>query len=333
MGKKVEVKVTTRGVGKVNRAIASIGTKFDRLKRDVKRAGASLVTFKNAAVIAGSAIALKKAFDFVEMGASIEKQRAAFESLAKSHGSSADKILSNLKRISRGTVDTVSLMQSANKALLLGIDPGQFTKLMEIARAASKATGDTVTKSFEDITVGIGRQSKLILDNLGIIVKVGDANKKYAAKLGKAASALTDAEKKQAFLNATVEAGQAIIDGVGKDTDSTSDAIDRFKVSIKEATDELRELASAGLNGVIEAVEELNVKLESTSKIAEKIPVEKFGLLAAAARGGKLPGDVPGTPAYELKQAKEAARRAQNYAAYIKKAQIKGVAVPSVGEV
>ena len=42
MGKKVEIKVTTRGVGETNKAIARIGTKFERLKRDVFGAGSAL---------------------------------------------------------------------------------------------------------------------------------------------------------------------------------------------------------------------------------------------------------------------------------------------------
>ena len=46
MGKKVEIKVTTSGVGETNKAIARIGTKFERLKRDVFGAGSALGKLK-----------------------------------------------------------------------------------------------------------------------------------------------------------------------------------------------------------------------------------------------------------------------------------------------
>ena len=64
----------------------------------------------------------------------------------------------------------------------------------------------------------------MILDNLGIIVKVGDANKRYASILGKTSNELTDAEKKMAFLNATIEAGEDLMGRLGKQTKSSAAA-------------------------------------------------------------------------------------------------------------
>jgi sugar-specific transcriptional regulator TrmB len=69
---------------------------------------------------------------------------------------------------------------------------------------------------FNDIVVGIGRASPLILDNLGITVKIGEANEKYAESLGKASKELTVAEKKQALLNAVLDQGASIMERVGE---------------------------------------------------------------------------------------------------------------------
>ena len=81
---------------------------------------------------------------------------------------------------------------------------------MEISRASARAFGESVGFMFDSIVKGIGRQSKLILDNLGIIVSAEDAYRKYAASIGKSKDQLTEMEKKQAFLNATLEAGEAM---------------------------------------------------------------------------------------------------------------------------
>jgi len=231
--------------------------KFDKgIKKSKKGAEGLEKQFKStrlaalgiAAAVVGIGIAITKAFSFAEGGAKINAQAAAFKNLAKTYNADGAKILKTLREVSKGTVDTVNLIESANKALLLGIDPSKFVKLMEIARAASKATGDTITKSFEDITIGIGRQSRMILDNLGIIVKVDDANKRYAKQLGITASKLTDTQKKQAFLTETMRAGQKIIDGVGNTAMDAADGFAQLKTQIKNAADDFKTGFAKGLS-------------------------------------------------------------------------------------
>jgi hypothetical protein len=91
---------------------------------------------------------------------------------------------------------------------------------MKIASATSKMTGQSITEAFNDITMGVARQSRMILDNLGIIVNVDDANRKYAKSLGTTADALDDAQKKQAFMNAVLEAGNDMIKRLGSSSGS-----------------------------------------------------------------------------------------------------------------
>jgi len=131
-------------------------------------------------------------------------------------GVSADKILRSMRELSGGTISTMELIQSSTRAMILGLPIDKLDKLMRIARASATAMGTDVKQMFDDIVVGIGRQSRLILDNLGIVVKMEDAYKKYAEQLGKTASQLLETEKRQAFLNAVLEEGERIIRQVGK---------------------------------------------------------------------------------------------------------------------
>lgn len=223
---------------KFNKGVDRAEKRSRDLNKALKRTGVAAIAL--GASLATAGFAIKKAFDFARTGAQLQSQRQAFENLAKTFKTSGRVIIDSLKAVSKGAVDTASLVDSATKAMLLGIDPKKFAKLMEIARAASKATGDTITKSFSDISVGIGRMSKLILDNLGIIVGVESATNKYAKQLGIAASAMTDAQKKQAFLNATLEAGQAIIDGVANRTLDFSDRLAQLTTSFTEFFNEAK---------------------------------------------------------------------------------------------
>jgi hypothetical protein len=78
-------------------------------------------------------------------------------------------------------------MVGMNRALALGAanNAEQFGELSRTAITLGRALGVDATFAMESLSLGIGRQSRLILDNLGLIVSVETANKKYAAALGK----------------------------------------------------------------------------------------------------------------------------------------------------
>ncbi len=149
----------------------------------------------------------------------------AFENMAKVAGASSAEILKSMKELSGGTISTMETIQSANRAMILGIPIDKLDEMMGIARASAAATGESVKKMFDDIVVGVGRQSRMILDNLGIIVDAVQANEDYAEAMGIVGRELTDTERRQAFLNATLKAGEDIIKKVGKAGREMTDAV------------------------------------------------------------------------------------------------------------
>lgn len=151
-------------------------------------------------------------------GKNVDLVKQSMDKLAASFGESGDVMLANLKRVSNGMVSDFDLMQASARAMVLGLKPDEIVKYMEIAAASTKATGQSMTQAFDDITLGAARQSKLILDNLGIIIKLDDAYDQYAKKLGVTASELTEVQKKQAFTNAVMAAGDKQIKVLGNTT-------------------------------------------------------------------------------------------------------------------
>lgn len=184
------------------------------------------------AAIGGAWIAANQAWGLAKEGAQGMQQRQGFANLAGSRGLNGDAILAELERVSAGTIATQELVEKAGTSMLLGIDGKVLPKLLEIARASSRITGASITKSFEDVSLAVGRQSKMILDNLGIILDVDKANAAYAASLGKTAASLTDAERKQAFMNATLAAGQQVIDDVGVSGMTTMEKLQRMEATM-----------------------------------------------------------------------------------------------------
>ena len=71
-----------------------------------------------------------------------------------------------------------------------------------------------------------------MLDNLGIIVDVARANENYAKELGTTASKLTEAERKQAFINEALAQGKDLVEGIGVEVQTSAQKIETFTSTI-----------------------------------------------------------------------------------------------------
>jgi len=158
-------------------------------------------------VTAGLVIAGKALFDLGERGAIVEQTGESFDFLIEKLELAPD-LLDQLSDAALGTVDRMTLMGGVATLLAgttdeLGNRLGNATpQLLEIAKAANKLNpqlGDTAFM-FESIATGVKRAQPLILDNLGLTIKVGAANEAMAKELGKSVEALTAEEKAMAIL-------------------------------------------------------------------------------------------------------------------------------------
>lgn len=204
-----------------------------------------------SAAVYGAMRLMSAGWDMMKEAANFEQQQKSFANLASSYGANSNEIVEQLKKVSSNTISTMTLIEKAGTAMMMGIDPDKIVKLMEIARATARMTGQSVSQAFSDISLAVGRQSKMILDNLGIIVSVDAANKAYAKTLNKTAKELTDVERKQAFLYATVEAGTDLIERLGEQTDTTRDKMDRLSAVVANFKIQVG-LATIALVGLIE---------------------------------------------------------------------------------
>lgn len=140
------------------------------------------------------------------------KLRGSFDELASGAGQSADQMLAAMRAASNGMITDADLILSANKAMLLGVadSADELTSLLQVAQARGKAMGMSATDAFNDIVTGLGRESALILDNLGITIDTTSVMEDYARSLGVAADQLDSTQRKQALLNEVMRQSQNI---------------------------------------------------------------------------------------------------------------------------
>lgn len=168
----------------------------------------------------------------------------AFGNLTKSAGLVTEDALMAMNSGLKGTVDEMEMMRLANNALLLDVvkSEQELADLAEAGRRLGKAMGIDAAKGFESLVVGIGRQSKLWLDNLGIIIKVEKAYEDYAMAVGKLVEELTDEERKQAFIKATHRAMEKRLAALGEDIESSAEAYGRLGAAASKAWTEISKI-------------------------------------------------------------------------------------------
>lgn len=206
-----------------------------------KMAGAMSLTTVGALALGAALIGLGM------RGAAMTGVVQAFDALSQSIGVTSNVFLADLREAARGTVADMALMRQANLALA-GAGPqlaealgkqGGLAGLLEIARVQARATGQDVDYLFNSLVTGVKRSSPLLIDNTGLVLKVGEATDAYAKAIGKAADALTAEERQIALLNATLEAGQHGLDLYGRSALQASEYIARIQTTITNTLDRL----------------------------------------------------------------------------------------------
>lgn len=125
--------------------------------------------------------------------------------------------LQKLRDATNNTVTDTELLVQANNALLLGIvqNEDQLAAMFDAAQRLAQAVGQDATYGIESLTTGIGRQSRLMLDNLGIIVDTKKAYENFAKANDISVKSMTDFQRKQAFITATMDSVNEKLESLG----------------------------------------------------------------------------------------------------------------------
>jgi hypothetical protein len=237
----------------------------DKTSGPAKQAAKGLGAVVKAASAMGAAMVAVKvgkfALELGKLGATAQRQGRALEGLAQSAGTSGKAITSAIQEASDFTIDKMTAMQAANRAMLMDVaqSPAEFERLTKVAVSLGRAMGQDAAKSIDDFVTASARQSQMIADNLGLTVTVGKATERYAAQLGITVDELTDAQKKQAFLNMMLEEGEKKMMALG---DTTLDAAGKA------------EQASAAWSDTKTALGEMVLAMGEASGLMDSVPAK-----------------------------------------------------------
>lgn len=253
-------KMTSMG-GKIT-TLASKFTGLSKIGGTVGKALASVakvgIAVVGAAAIgaAGAIVGLGTAFlNLAKDAAPLEGIGIAFESMSETYGVS----LEAMQAASKGMISDFELMRQANVALSgageqFGTEFGEnLPKLLAVAQAAARATGQDAGFLFESLVTGIKRTSPMLIDNTGLQLRLGEANAALAEQLGKSVDELSAEERQIALLNATLEAGQKMVDDFGGGQLTAAEKMAQAQAQIQNMKDQIGLALLPALSGLMDA--------------------------------------------------------------------------------
>jgi len=187
-------------------------------------------------------LGIRQLVKFAQAATKIQSMGRAFTTLSGGTNN-ASIAMKKLQDATDGTMSKFDLFQQANNAMILGVtkNSDEMAEMFDIAQRLGEALGKDTALSVASLVEGIGRQSKQMLDNIGIMMSATDAYEAYAAKLNISADSLTDTQKKQAFLTATMDSARQKVAGLPEEIMTAEKAFQQLGASTEDAAASLGE--------------------------------------------------------------------------------------------
>lgn len=213
------------------------------------------------ATLAANAFAVSAAFNSLRAASQAEAVLRGLEVQGARTGITLTNTAKSIQEISRNSLSMTDSMQAAAQASAAGFSTKDIENLTIAAQNASIALGRNMPDSLDRIIKGTTKLEPELLDELGIMVKLTEANNKYALANNKTANSLTSFEKRQAFLNAVVEESTLKFGGLADEVEANP--YDKLAASFTNLTKDTYNFINntAGVGSVI------NYLAENTSAL------------------------------------------------------------------
>ncbi len=184
----------------------SSGKAYSKLAQNIGGGGSSSLVGAYA-TLAANVFALSAAFHALRDAAQFEQLVEGLNAVGDSAGRNLGHLGERLKDITDNAISAERAMRAVAVGTSAGFSAVQLEKLTTVAKGASIALGRDMGDAMDRLVRGAAKLEPEILDELGIMVRLDEATENYAAKIGKTAAALTQYERRQAFINAINEQG------------------------------------------------------------------------------------------------------------------------------
>lgn len=245
----LELIVSEKGMKIVNKDIESLGSALDSTSRSKREAGkaADALDYKlkhgvqgtssaaksfsklNQAIghgssglvgayatLAANTFAVSAAFLALREAASVSQVLRGLEFQGAKTGQTFSLAAKQVQELTGFALNSADALRATATITSAGFGTEEIEKLTTAARNASLALGRNLPDAMERITKGVVKLEPELLDELGIMTKLTEATANYARETNKSVNALSNFEKRQAFLNAVVAEAEVKFAGIGE---------------------------------------------------------------------------------------------------------------------
>lgn len=188
--------------------ISSNATKnFSKMQQNVGGNDGAGGLVRAYALLAANVFALTAAFGVLQRSAQIDQLTTSMEILSTRGGTSIDVLSAKIVDASGGAIALADAFRQVSLASSAGLNTQEIEGLTMVARGAAISLGRDLPDAMDRIFRGAIKLEPEILDEIGLFVRVDEAARDYARSLGRTVTSLSQADKRQAFLNAILEQG------------------------------------------------------------------------------------------------------------------------------
>ena len=230
-----------RGAKGVGQAGLSASKGFSKMRDSMSGSNGLVSAY---AILAANIFAATAAFNALRRAAQIEQLAQGLREVGAAAGQNLPDIANSLKEITGNAVSSEQAMRATAVAISAGFRSDQLVQLTKVAKGASIALGRDMGDALDRLVRGTAKLEPEILDELGIMVRLDDAVRVYSDRLGIAVGSLTQFDRRQAFLNATIKEGLEKFEDLSKSIDANP--YDKLAASLAD----LQKAFIKGLSGL-----------------------------------------------------------------------------------
>ena len=194
----------TKGAG----GISSSATKnFSKMQQSIDGGSGNTGLVRAYALLAANVFAVTAAFGVLQRAAAVDKLTESMDILSSRGGQNIEALSRKLKEASGNAIALDMAFRQVSLASSAGLNTAEIEGLTTVAKGAAISLGRDLPDALDRIFRGAIKLEPEILDEIGLFVRVDEAAKKYAQQLGRTVTSLSQADKRQAFLNEILDQG------------------------------------------------------------------------------------------------------------------------------
>jgi hypothetical protein len=197
---------------------ANSSKSFSKLAQTIGSGGGGLVGAY--ATLAANAFAVSAAFNALRSAAQVEQMMKGLEVQGARTGRSLVSVSSEVQKLTGYSISTADAMKATALMSSAGFSTKGMEDLTKVATNAALALGRNVPDALDRISKGVTKLEPELLDELGIMTKLSEAQNRYALENNKSVASLSSFEKRQAMLNAVVAEGTVKFGGLSDQVES-----------------------------------------------------------------------------------------------------------------